>query len=78
MARKDSEKALTDLREARSSLSTSIMASGSESIILPLAALAASIFLAAMTTRAPRRARTLAVSSPIPLAPPERASTMNF
>lgn len=74
MARKLSAKDLTDLREARSSLRTSMRAAGFDSIIRLLAALAASMFLAAMTTRAPRSARTLEVSSPMPLAPPAPAA----
>lgn len=70
MARKASANALTDLMEQRSSLRTSTLAEGLVPKIRDLVACAASVFLAAMTTRAPRRARTLAVSSPIPLAPP--------
>ena len=66
-----SAKALTDLRELRSSFRTSIRAVGFFSMMLFLASDAASVFLTAMTTWAPLRAKTLEVSRPMPLAPPD-------
>jgi len=65
-----SAKALTDLRELRSSFRTSIRAVGFFSKMVFLASDAASVFLAAMMTWAPLRAKTLDVSRPMPLAPP--------
>jgi len=67
-----SAKALTDLRELRSSFRTSIRAAGLFSTMILLASDAASVFLAAMMTWAPLRAKTLDVSRPMPLAPPEK------
>lgn len=61
---------LTDRIEQRSSLRTSTFAVLHCSSMKILASFAASIFLAAMITWAPRRASTLAVSNPMPLAPP--------
>uniref|UniRef100_A0A0A9D7E9 Secreted protein n=1 Tax=Arundo donax TaxID=35708 RepID=A0A0A9D7E9_ARUDO len=43
-----------------------------------LASDAASVFLAAMMTWAPLRAKTLEVSRPMPLAPPERCQNNCF
>jgi hypothetical protein len=67
-----SAKALTDLRELRSSFKTSIRAVGFVSMMVFLAFDAASVFLEAMMTWAPLRAKTLEVSRPMPLAPPGR------
>jgi len=66
-----SAKALTDLRELRSSFRTSMRAVGFFSMMVFLASDAASVFLTAMTTWAPLRAKTLEVSRPMPLAPPD-------
>ena len=68
--RKVSANDRTDLMEQRSSFRTSTLAEPLDFKILSLEAFPASVFLAAMMTWAPLRAKTLAVSSPIPLAPP--------
>jgi hypothetical protein len=71
-----SAKALTDLRELRSSFRTSMRAVGFFSMMVFLASDAASVFLAATMTWAPLRAKTLDVSRPMPLAPPEKHQTL--
>jgi hypothetical protein len=73
-----SAKALTDLRELRSSLRTSTRAVGFFSVMRFLASDAASVFLAAMMTWAPLRAKTLEVSRPMPLDAPERYQNGGF
>lgn len=73
-----SAKALTDLRELRSSFRTSIRAIGFFSMMVFLASDAASVFLAAMMTWAPLRAKTLDVSRPMPLAPPGKHQTLQI
>lgn len=65
-----SAKALIDLSEDKSSLRTSIRAFLLFLRISCLASFAASMFLAAIITCAFLEAKTLAVSKPIPLAPP--------
>lgn len=65
-----SAKALTDLSELRSSFKTSTLAVGVHCRMCRCTSSAAAMFLAAMMTWAPLRAKTLAVSAPIPLAPP--------
>ena len=77
MALNWSAKALTDLRELRSSFRTSTRASGCISMMRFLAS-DASVFLAAMMTWAPLRAKTLEVSRPMPLDPPERYQNCGF
>jgi hypothetical protein len=73
-----STKALTDLRELRSSFRTSRRAVGFDSVMHFFASDAASVFLAAMMTWAPLRAKTLAVSRPMPLDAPERYQNDGF
>lgn len=70
MERNLSEKARTDFSELRSSSKRSTLADGVVFRISCFASVAASMFLAAMMTWAPRSAKTLAVSAPMPLAPP--------
>lgn len=69
-AKKLSANALTDFNELRSSLRISTRAVLFSSKMRCFASFAASIFLAAIMTWAFRRAKTLAVSKPMPLAPP--------
>ena len=69
-AMKLSANALIDLIEQRSSSKTSTREVSASVRIILFASLAAFKFLAAMTTWTPRRANTLEVSNPIPLAPP--------
>lgn len=69
-AKKLSTNDLIDLNEQRSSLRISTRADSLSCRIRCLASFAASIFLAARMTWTFRRANTLAVSNPIPLAPP--------
>lgn len=59
-----------DLIEERSSFRTSMQAASLSFKILCFASFAASMFLAAIITCAFLNANTLAVSRPIPLAPP--------
>lgn len=65
-----SANARTDFNELRSSCRTSTWAFGLLLTKSSFTLFAASIFLAAIMTCAPLRANTLAVSAPIPLAPP--------
>lgn len=69
-ARKFSTNDLTDFTEQRSSFIMSTRADSLSCSIICLASFAESMFLAAMMTCAFRRAKTRAVSKPIPLAPP--------
>ena len=69
-ALKLSKNVLTDFTELRSSCSISTRADLFSSKMSCLASFAASMFLAAIMTWAFRRAKTRAVSKPIPLAPP--------
>ena len=77
-ALKLSTNALMDFIEQRSSFRTSTWAASLSLRISCLASFAASMFLAAMTTWAFRRAKTLAVSKPIPLAPPTTTFASSF
>lgn len=70
MERNFSAKARTDFNELRSSSKMSTRDAGAVRWMSCFAPSAAFKFLAAMMTCAPRSAKTLAVSVPIPLAPP--------
>ncbi|RZS06303.1 hypothetical protein BHM03_00036924 [Ensete ventricosum] len=70
MERNLSAKVRTDFNELRSSSKMSTRDAGAVRWMSCFAPSAASKFLAAMMTCAPRSAKTLAVSVPIPLAPP--------
>lgn len=69
-AEKRLAKDATELRELRSISITSILASGFSRSRLSFTSAPPSGVLAGMMTLAPRRARTLAVSFPMPLVPP--------
>lgn len=69
-ARKLSANALTDFNELRSSFRISMCAALFSFKMCCLASFAVSMFLAAIMTWAFLRAKTLAVSNPMPLAPP--------
>lgn len=71
-----SANALMDFIEHRSSFKTSTRAFSLSLRIFFFASLASFKFLAAIMTCAPRRANTLAVSKPIPLAPPARSHVL--
>ncbi len=62
---------LTDVIELRSKCITSILAVGISLSIVSLTFLPASKFLTAIITWTPRKARTRAVSTPIPLDAPD-------
>ena len=67
----------TEAMEERSSSITSSVAAGVSASTACRTVSAAARFLAAMTTCAPRAARTRAVSAPIPLDAPEIQSNPN-
>jgi len=69
-AMKLSTNVLTELTEQRSSFNMSTRADSFSCSMSCLASFADSMFLAAIMTWAFRRAKTRAVSNPIPLAPP--------
>lgn len=77
-AKKLSANALTDFNELRSSFRISIRALAFSFKICCFASFAASIFLAAIITWAFLRAKTRAVSKPIPLAPPVDKMYTNY
>lgn len=69
---------LTDTIELRSSSMRSILAVGISLSISSLTFLPASVFLTAMTTWTPRKARTRVVSKPRPLDAPEIKQSKNW
>lgn len=66
-------KFLTESSELTSSSMTSMVALGQPFIMVSLHLLAASTFLAAITTCTPRKARTRVVSRPMPLVGPVKS-----
>ena len=68
---------LTDAIELRSNSIASILAVGFPLTIASLTSLPAVIFLTPITTWTPRKARTRAVSVPIPLDPPAKTGPQN-
>lgn len=67
---KSAAKFLTDAIELRSNSMASIFAVGISFVIVSLTTIPADIFLTPITTWTPRKARTRAVSVPIPLDAP--------